>query len=213
MAKCGYCGTTILFGGVKAEDGTRYCKQECADGGVLVELSDRLPDDVVREAVRETFHGACPICGGEGPVDVANAYKVWSIVLMTSWGTDVHVCCRSCARKRQAGKAALSLVVGWWGFPWGLVMTPVQVGRNLIALFRPYPAEPSADLERIVRVALANQVVEQYHADQAADGGLPDAHLAPEVHDLPPESFDPAAYQGAVFDTPDFSRSGAIEPK
>lgn len=213
MARCAYCGTIVLFGGVKDESGARYCKQECADGGALVELSDQIPEDLVRETVRETFQGPCPICEGEGPVDVAHAYKVWSAVFMTSWSTDVHVCCRSCARKRQAWRLVTCLVVGWWGIPWGLIMTPVQMGRNVTAMARPYPTEPSADLERIVRVALANQMVEQHYAEQAeqhpgAELPAPDASLAPEIRDLPPERFDPGA-----IDPGSFSRGGSIEPR
>lgn len=65
---------------------------------------------------------------------------------------------RSCARKRQAGDALFSLVLGWWGFPWGLIMTPVQIGRNVVGMFRNVDSTgPSENLERAVGMALASQ--------------------------------------------------------
>ena len=39
-------------------------------------------------------------------------------------------------------------VFGWWGFPWGLVMTPVQLARNLVELTGgPKSDAPSALLQ------------------------------------------------------------------
>ena len=42
-----------------------------------------------------------------------------------------QISCRRCGLKSQAAGAAFPLVLGWWGFPWGLVVTPVQIGRNI----------------------------------------------------------------------------------
>jgi hypothetical protein len=51
-------------------------------------------------------------------------------------------------------------VAGWWGFPWGLIMTPVQLGRNLIgALGGSEAAAPSPELEKMVRTMLAARAV------------------------------------------------------
>jgi hypothetical protein len=52
-----------------------------------------------------------------------------------------------------------SLFLGWWGFPWGLILTPVQIGRNLFGLVRsPSSFAPSAQLERIVRLTIAEDI-------------------------------------------------------
>jgi hypothetical protein len=79
---------------------------------------------------------------------------------MTSWVNPQHVCCKRCARKRQAADALFSLFLGWWGFQWGLLMTPVQVIRNLDALARPDVATPSAQLDKFVRLILGARLLE-----------------------------------------------------
>ena len=58
--------------------------------------------------------------------------------------------------KSQMSDSAFSLVLGWWGFPWGLVITPVQIGRNVFGMMRaPDPMKPSAKLEKAVRMNIA----------------------------------------------------------
>jgi hypothetical protein len=157
MGKCDYCGTIILFGGKRDENG-RFCKQNCQERGALMALSKQLPDALVREQIWKTHQGLCPKCGGAGPVDVYVSHKVWSALLLTSWSSAPEVSCRSCGRKRQWTAVGYSLLLGWWGFPWGLIVTPIQVGRNLMAMGRSANAStPSPELERVVRMTIASQ--------------------------------------------------------
>ncbi|OGV45902.1 MAG: hypothetical protein A2X46_06920 [Lentisphaerae bacterium GWF2_57_35] len=59
----------------------------------------------------------------------------------------------------------LCLFFGWWGFPWGLIMTPIQLGRNVFGLFTsPDPTRPSAALTSIVRANLAAAYVAEHQA-------------------------------------------------
>jgi hypothetical protein len=54
------------------------------------------------------------------------------------------------------------LVLGWWGFPWGLLVTPVQVVRNIAGMVSgPDPGRPSERLETIVRGVIAEQAMRQ----------------------------------------------------
>jgi hypothetical protein len=63
---------------------------------------------------------------------------------------------------------ATSSVLGWWGFPWGLLVTPVQIARNIVGLFAtPDPASPSRALTDLVR----RQLAEQMMAEGAAHPG------------------------------------------
>ena len=77
------------------------------------------------------WQGQCPKCHGPGPVDLYKSFRVHSLVFMTQWKTLPQIACRSCGRKAQLTDALYSLALGWWGFPWGLLMTPVQIGRNI----------------------------------------------------------------------------------
>jgi hypothetical protein len=159
MAACGSCGTTVLFGGATIGQ-TRYCNAKCAQRGQILAYSQQLAPDVVHDSVSRVHRGACPRCQGPGPVDVHTSYRVWSALVVTQWQSLTHVACRSCGRKSQIGDGLLSLLLGWWGFPWGLVMTPVQIARNIAGLMKsPSENGPSPKLETAVRVALASNAM------------------------------------------------------
>ncbi len=112
MAKCAYCGTTIIFGGISDND-LRFCNQECHQKGYALILSRELPQDVVNQQVKEIHQGLCPKCQGKGPVDVHLSYQVYSLLLFTSWSSKPNICCRGCGIKRQIGGAIFSLLLGW----------------------------------------------------------------------------------------------------
>jgi hypothetical protein len=94
------------------------------------------------------------------PVDVHTSYRVWSAVFLTSWSSRPHVSCQSCGRKSQIADAAFCAAFGWWGFPWGLILTPVQIGRNVAAALRQQDvSRPSRDLEKVLRASMAAQLL------------------------------------------------------
>jgi hypothetical protein len=155
MAKCAACGTTILFGGVQ-DSGMRFCNAKCHSRGSLLLIARQIPPDVLQQQTWAVHHGACPQCQGPGPVDVHKSYRIWSLVILTQWSNTPRISCKRCGVKAQLGDALFSLALGWWGFPWGLVMTPVQIGRNLAGVFRASPVTgPSPDLERAVSMTIA----------------------------------------------------------
>lgn len=165
MASCAYCNTTILFGGKKRGD-LRFCNDKCEQNGELIAFANQLPQAEVDRYVRTVHAGDCPSCGGEGPVDVHTSYRVYSAVLMTSWSSRPAVSCKRCATRRKLGDAAFSAALGWWGLPWGLIMTPVQIGRNLVGLARsPDPSHPSDALSHRLRVELAARQLQRPLAD------------------------------------------------
>ncbi|MBX3414822.1 MAG: hypothetical protein KF708_19205 [Pirellulales bacterium] len=166
MARCAVCGTTILFGGV-TEGELRFCGNECHQGGYLLAIADRVPRDVMAEQVAQVHQGDCPRCGGPGPVDVHTSHSVWSALVMTQWKSTPEVCCRACGIKSKLVGTLSSGVLGWWGFPWGVIFTPIQILRNVSGLFSaPDPTVPSAELEKMVRLQLASQFVAAKRQEQ-----------------------------------------------
>lgn len=152
MAQCNYCGTTVLVGGVREGD-RRYCGSACAAKGRAAAQGRQLPDDVVRAEVARVHAGPCPKCGGAGPVDVHTSYRVWSALYLTRWSSSPQLSCRRCGNKARGVGALFSLVLGWWGFPWGLLLTPVQVIRNVAGMLRATdPRTPSPQLDSVVRL-------------------------------------------------------------
>jgi hypothetical protein len=161
MAKCDYCSSTIIFGGKRDANG-RFCNKKCQGRGALLAISRQLPDSDVQDRVWKVHQGLCPKCSGAGPVDVHVSHTVWSALILTSWSSAPQLSCRSCGIKSQAVGAAFSLALGWWGFPWGLVVTPIQIGRNFFSMSRPpEPSKPSPQLEKIVRMTIAAQMLQQ----------------------------------------------------
>jgi hypothetical protein len=157
--RCAYCDTRILFGG-KREGGLRFCNEECRRAGVRLSVSHQIPDQLIKERVATVFNGTCPRCGGPGPVDVHTSHRVISALVVTSWRNRPALTCRSCGNKARLRDAALSLGLGWWGLPWGLIMTPVQVVRNVAGLLGATDrSQPSSRLERLVRLRCADELV------------------------------------------------------
>lgn len=157
MTKCAYCGTRILFGGT-GRGGFRYCNQSCQDRGALLSSSQEIPESIVQENVLRVHQGHCPKCGGSGPIDIHVVYRVWSALVITRWSNTPQLSCRSCGMKAHLAGSVSSLGLGWWGFPWGLVMTPIQVGRNIAAALQCADAStPSERLEAMVRLSLRQQ--------------------------------------------------------
>ena len=160
MAKCDYCGTTILFGGVHA-DGYRFCNRTCQRNGYSLAAINQIPEDYLREQVRILHQGSCPRCNGQGPVDVHTSHQIWSIFLLTSWRSTPHVCCRKCGRIEQIKDGLFSLFLGWWGFPWGLIITPIQVVRNLVGLLGgPSDSKPSDKLHRLIQIDIGARILQ-----------------------------------------------------
>ena len=157
MAKCSYCGTTLIFGGKKEGD-LRFCNEECRANGRVLRVATRIPDEVVKKHARDIHAGACPKCKQRrGPVDVYTSHKVWSMIFQTSWSSVPQISCRSCGAKAMLYATLSSFLLGWWGFPWGILVTPVQIAKNVWGLLRIEESlQPSGKLEQMVRLSLAN---------------------------------------------------------
>ena len=170
MANCSYCGSTILFGG--RQDGElRFCNARCQEKGVLVRFAREIPGPLVDDAARSTHAGSCPKCHGPGPVDVHVSFRVWSALILTSWSSRPQVSCSSCGWKAKLGDALFCLGLGWCGFPWGLIFTPVQIGRNLIGIANPPDrARPSDKLRNLVSVQLAASALQRQQQVPAPAG-------------------------------------------
>ena len=161
MATCAICSTTILFGGVTDGD-LRFCSDKCHAGGLVHSVAEQVPDEVIEAHTLQLFHGLCPKCNSTGPVDVHHSWFIYSALVFTSYRPREHVCCLRCARKAQLLDLAASSVVGWWGFPWGIIMTPVYIVKNLYALLTAEaPLEPSEALRAHVRMGAAIALLEE----------------------------------------------------
>jgi hypothetical protein len=152
MASCSYCDSFILLGG-KTDQTGRYCNAKCQQAGNLLALSNQIQPQELDRMVDEVRHSNCPRCGGPGPVDVHKAHQVVSALILTTWSSSPQLSCKSCGTRRQLVAMLVSGLFGWWGIPWGLVMTPVQIARNIADMTGgPKSDAPSALLHKFVRL-------------------------------------------------------------
>jgi hypothetical protein len=162
MASCATCKSTIMFGGVR-DGARRYCNANCHAQDEFVRFAQTIPSGTVQQAAAQIHRGRCPSCQGSGPVEYHVSHRVWSLAVVTQWRARPAVCCRRCANRRKLGDALFSALAGWWGFPWGFLMTPVQIVRNLAGLrfSDPVQSQPSDALLNHVRLVLAQDVLER----------------------------------------------------
>ena len=86
MTKCGYCGSTIIIGGLSS--GTqRFCNKKCLTSAYVLSAAQKVPPDVIDRQVEEIYRGNCPKCRGLGPIDVHKVHQVWSALVLTRWTT------------------------------------------------------------------------------------------------------------------------------
>lgn len=159
MPSCNACGNYIMWGGVK-DAGMRFCNAKCHRRGFLSVVANELPAAEIARLAGELQGGPCPVCRRPGPVDLQQAHYIWSAIYLTSWKSVPSLSCQRCGNWRRV-RAMLSCgLLGWWGLPWGLLGTPIQIGRNVLAMFRHRPSnEPSIEMLDLVRMNLAERVV------------------------------------------------------
>lgn len=156
---CDYCRQSTLLSSVK-DAGQTFCSSECLQMARLMEAAvDLDPNDIPARALA-IRNGPCPRCGRRGsPVEVRRAYWIWSAVVFTRWGTSAKLCCKGCGNDENLRSMGSSFVLGWWGFPWGILRTPVQVIANVVAIFRRDPEMPSDELMEAARLELAAELL------------------------------------------------------
>lgn len=159
MAKCSHCNKTILFGGVSDQE-YRYCNKKCAEQGQVQRVAAAVPAELLQRYVSEVHQGNCPRCGGPGPIDVHTSHSVRSILVLTSTRVHQQVSCRRCGNKAKLTAAISSGVFGWWAFPWGFFMTPIQIVRNVKGMLaRGDSSWPSQQLAHLVKLDLAKRTL------------------------------------------------------
>jgi hypothetical protein len=158
MTNCEYCTKTILFGGIKNGQFI-FCSKSCeimAQG--LIE-SYNLPEQLIQPEMDKIHQSSCPKCSGKGPVDIHYYNSIWSAIYVTRWATKNIVACRKCGLKKQIYSTVFSFLFGWWGFPWGVIFTPIQIGKNIKLIVFPFSTlRPSNQFEKILRLLIVERL-------------------------------------------------------
>ena len=74
----------------------------------------------------------CPACGSTGiRLNATMAMEVMSFLVFTHHSKKLHVACPACLDKANNNALAKSVILGWWGFPWGIVRTIQAITHNV----------------------------------------------------------------------------------
>jgi hypothetical protein len=118
-----------------------------------------ISDDVVRTQAMAIRRGACPQCRKSGSaVDMRTEHWVLSAIFLTRYGRRTALSCRDCGQRRNLQALGKCILLGWWGFPFGLLITPYKIFANVGEMLRKDREEPSDALRDAIRARLAASV-------------------------------------------------------
>ena len=70
----------------------------------------------------------CPDCGQRGRSLVGvHIRKVRGLIFLTDYVRGAVIACPECAKDLRRKELFKNAMLGWWGFPWGLVRTPQAI--------------------------------------------------------------------------------------
>lgn len=76
----------------------------------------------------------CPICKSTSQrLNGTISHKLYSIILFTTTRKEVTIACPNCLDEKNNNAALSNFTIGWWSFPFGLIMTPVYMYRDFKA--------------------------------------------------------------------------------
>lgn len=127
-------------------------KEELSGRGLLetAERTIQAQLRVVSEAEIAEYCGLlqaepCPICHSTAQrLNATITSKVLSFLVVTTWKKQFAIACPTCLDKLNRAGSTSSALLGWWGFPWGIIrtiqalMANSEMSRNNHA---PYPNE------------------------------------------------------------------------
>jgi len=74
----------------------------------------------------------CPSCGAtHAKLNGTMTSEVISFIILTHYSKKLKVACPDCLDKANNDALTKSAIIGWWGFPWGIIRTIQAIANNL----------------------------------------------------------------------------------
>jgi hypothetical protein len=75
---------------------------------------------------------SCPSCGSMTErLNGTLTGEAMSFIFFTTYNKKIKVGCPLCLDKANNNAITKTAVLGWWGFPWGVIRTPLAIALNL----------------------------------------------------------------------------------
>ncbi|MBI3713798.1 MAG: hypothetical protein HY253_12680 [Burkholderiales bacterium] len=155
-SECDYCSNSARYKPT-FDSGQRFCSKKCLHAARISEAAVDLTKTEIEQMAEKIRSGVCPVCNEiSSPVEVRFHHTVTSFIVLTRYTKRSSVCCVNCGRKENWKAFVSTFLLGWWGFPWGVFMTPTYLIANLGEMFEGRKVgEPSEDLLREAKFRLA----------------------------------------------------------
>lgn len=98
--------------------------------GVMVQNSKLSMQDILKYAyILRTI--PCPYCRNPNKkINATVTHTVQSFLIVTTSKKAIKIGCADCLEKQNNDAILSSAILGWWGFPWGIIKTPIYIWRN-----------------------------------------------------------------------------------
>lgn len=75
---------------------------------------------------------SCPVCGSTTEkLNATMTGEVISVIFFTQYSRKIKVACPHCLDKANEKALTKSVLLGWWGIPWGIIHTIRAINLNL----------------------------------------------------------------------------------
>jgi hypothetical protein len=76
----------------------------------------------------------CPLCGNKKvKLNGTIMHTVKSFIFFSSFRKEPIIACPDCLDKKNQESITSTAILGWWGFPWGILKTPIYIFNNIKA--------------------------------------------------------------------------------
>lgn len=155
MPRCSHCRKWII-GGIR-QDELRFCSDSCYEDGFMCPLVEGIDDDFLRNTISRVHRQSCPLCKGDGPIDLYFSHTATSCFIYFQWDDSPEICCRRCGIKHVRKGILWTVVFGWW-HSFGIVTATWQIINGVKQLiYLPDPRYPSKQLTRALKLGLAQR--------------------------------------------------------
>ncbi|MDI1255146.1 MAG: hypothetical protein PSV16_03515 [Flavobacterium sp.] len=75
---------------------------------------------------------ACPICNQtQKKLNGTVLYTVKSFLIVSTFSKKPLIACPDCLDKKNNDSITSTMLLGWWGIPWGILRTPFYIYNNI----------------------------------------------------------------------------------
>ncbi|MBR4789910.1 MAG: hypothetical protein IK024_03350 [Treponema sp.] len=90
----------------------------------------------------------CPICNKRKDVNIIKSHRIFSFFIFTNFQHKYIIGCKACLRNEIKKENVLSILLGIWSFPLGLLATPIVIVINIVKIYSLKPNILSYDFKK-----------------------------------------------------------------